>query len=628
MRAAIYARYSSEKPRPESIEDQVVACRRLAAERGFAVLEDHIYADQAQSGARRDRQGLAALLAAAKGRQFDVVLVDDLSRLARDNYLMLSVLAELHFENARVVSVADGLDSNDDESTLGIQIRGIFNELQLRDLKKKTLRGQIGQKQRGFSVGERTFGYRSVPVGTIRMDKKGRPRPDGYRMEIEPHEAAVVLRIFMAFADGLSLTRIVRMLNEEAVPGRIRSSKGWSPATVSRLLDNEKYAGRWVWNKSESRRDPRTGRRRRFAKPESEWVVQEDESLRIVPQNLWEQVRARRQEVRRSWPGGKGHGGFAKAQGSREKHFPTHLLSGTMSCGKCGAAIAEVSGKGGGYYGCLGAAKGACDNKMLVRRRLAETKILKTVEEKLSEPERIRYVLERVEEGVRKLYSHIPETIHLKETELSAEERRLANFVDFIGEGRGSQALAKALVETERRVEALREELDGLRRSSEKIFQAPPVEWIEERLTQLKDLLERRTVQSALILRRLLGQIRLEPTRGDIGRPYYLARTTLNSLVLMEPFTEPYGSETGSNSLHWWRRRESNPRPKAIGGRRLHACPGPQSSRRLRPDRAVAQAASPLNLALPPGTSGRASRLLGVLGACHRRGRPQDDATG
>jgi DNA invertase Pin-like site-specific DNA recombinase len=99
------------------------------------------------------------LLAAAQGRQFDLVLVDDLSRLARDNYLMLSVLAELHFEGVRVVSVADGLDSNDEEATLGIQIRGIFNELQLRDLKKKTLRGQIGQKQRGFSVGERTFGY-------------------------------------------------------------------------------------------------------------------------------------------------------------------------------------------------------------------------------------------------------------------------------------------------------------------------------------------------------------------------------------------------------------------------------------------------------------------------------------
>lgn len=73
--------------------------------------------------------------------------------------------------------------------------------------------------------------------------------------------------------------------------------------------------------------------------------------------------------------------------------------------------------------------------------------------------------------GERNLYAHIPETVRTKQAELGAEERRLANFVDFIGEGRGSQALAKALVETERRVEALREELEGLRRSREKVFQ-------------------------------------------------------------------------------------------------------------------------------------------------------------
>lgn len=288
MAAAIYARYSSENQRPESIDDQVSACRKLAKQRSITISDDHIYSDQAQSGARSDRPALAALMAAANSGEFDVVLVDDLSRLARDNHLMLSIIAELSFEGIRVISVADGLDSNDEESTLAIQVRGIFNELQLRDLKKKTLRGQIGQKERGFFVGEKTFGYRSVPVGEMRMDKKGRPRPEGYGMEIEPKEAAVILRAFSSYADGQSLTQIVKTFNEESVPGSIRAAKGWSPATISRILDNEKYAGRWIWNKTESRRDPRTGRRRRFEKPESEWMVREDEELRIVPEELWE----------------------------------------------------------------------------------------------------------------------------------------------------------------------------------------------------------------------------------------------------------------------------------------------------------------------------------------------------
>ena len=104
MRAAIYARYSSENQRPESIEDQIAACRRLAEQRTWTIIEDQIYADEAQSGARRDRQGLNALLTGAQASLFDVLLVDDLSRLARGNYLMLSVLAELQFVGVNVVT--------------------------------------------------------------------------------------------------------------------------------------------------------------------------------------------------------------------------------------------------------------------------------------------------------------------------------------------------------------------------------------------------------------------------------------------------------------------------------------------------------------------------------------------
>jgi site-specific DNA recombinase len=514
---------------------------------GLAISDDHIYADQAQSGARSDRPALAALLAAAPTGEFDVVMVDDLSRLARDNHLMLSIIAELHFEGIRVVSVADGLDSTDEESTLAIQVRGIFNGLQLRDLKKKTLRGQMGQKERGFFVGEKTFGYRSVPVGEMHMGKKGRPRPSGYKMEIESKEAAIILRIFTSYADGLPLTKIVRTLNEENVPGAIRSAKGWSPATVSRILDNEKYAGGWIWNKTKSRRDPRTGRRRRFDKPESEWVIREDEELRIVPSELWAKVRQRRKQTHRAWPGGNGRRGFSAEQGSRQKHFPTHLLAGGMVCGSCGATIAQVSGKNGGYYGCLAATKGACDNKTLVRRTLAEKVILDAVKDKLADPEHIAYVLRRVGEEIANLRADLPDALKLKESELSAEERRLANFVDFIGEGRGSQALAKALVETERRVEMLADEVDLLRHSREKVFKAPPVEWLRHRLEHLQDVLEQRTAQSAQTLRNLLGQIRLDLVTPDVGRPFYNAVTALDTLALIEE-PPPAGAESGSNS--------------------------------------------------------------------------------
>lgn len=82
------------------------------------------------------------------------------------------------------------------------------------------------------------------------------------------------------------------------------------------------------------------------------------------------------------------------------------------------------------------------------------------------------------------------------------------------------------------------------------------------RVAKLQAVLERRTPRSDLLLRELLGPIRLEPVQPDIGRPYYRALTSIDALALIEtpPAGEP--AEDGSNSLRKWRRRESNPRPR------------------------------------------------------------------
>jgi hypothetical protein len=344
-------------------------------------------------------------------------------------------------------------------------------------------------------------------MGTIRMDKKGRPRPEGYKMVIDPREAATVLRIFQEFADGRSQSSIVRRLNAEGIPGQVRSTKGWSPATVYRILQNKKYIGHWVWNATETRRDPKTGRRRQFPKPEAEWLVHEDETLQIVPQALWEQVQERLKALLKTWPGGKRQRGFQGQQGSRVRHYPTHLLSGGMVCGVCHAAIAQVSGKSGGYYGCLAASKGACENRLLVRRTVAERIIMAAVRDRLAFPENLQYLLKRVEEEVGKLYADLPETIQLKQTEFEAEERRVNNFIEFIAEGRSSRAVAEALAASERKVEELRIEVEALLKSRNAVFKTPPIAWIEERVATLQEVLARRTERSALILRKLLGTI-------------------------------------------------------------------------------------------------------------------------
>ena len=133
MRAAIYARRTSVNQLDPSIDAQVVFCRRAAAERGFVVLEHHVYADPAPLGAPHDRPVLADMVAAAQQRQFDVLLVDDAYRLSGRNLFLFLALADLYQAGVRLVVVGGSLDLVDDRSSLPAQIRALFDRLVLSD---------------------------------------------------------------------------------------------------------------------------------------------------------------------------------------------------------------------------------------------------------------------------------------------------------------------------------------------------------------------------------------------------------------------------------------------------------------------------------------------------------------
>jgi site-specific DNA recombinase len=86
MRAAVYARFSSNLQRDESIE----VCRREAERQGWTVIK--VYADRAQSGASRFRPQYQQMIADAERRQFDVLVCEALDRLGRK----LADIADLH----------------------------------------------------------------------------------------------------------------------------------------------------------------------------------------------------------------------------------------------------------------------------------------------------------------------------------------------------------------------------------------------------------------------------------------------------------------------------------------------------------------------------------------------------
>jgi len=145
-----------------TIDQQIRKCREYAERHGLRVLDEQIYADEAISGATDDRAGLRRLLAAAKQkpRSFDVILVDDTSRLSRRLADSLNIHEQLQFIGIRVIFVAQGIDTNSEQAELLVATHGIVDSLYLKDLAKRTFRGVEQRALEGLHTGGRVFGYR------------------------------------------------------------------------------------------------------------------------------------------------------------------------------------------------------------------------------------------------------------------------------------------------------------------------------------------------------------------------------------------------------------------------------------------------------------------------------------
>lgn len=562
MRAAIYARYSSDNQREESLEDQINSCVVYAKINGISIdQKNHIYSDSAQSGSLRDREGLDKMMQAARENQFDTVMVDDLSRLSRNNVHMQIYIQQLSYIGVNLFSVADNVNTANEDSKLLIQLKGVINENALDELRKRTLRGLLGQKLRGFFTGEKTFGYHSEPYGKVIIDKKGRERPEGYKMYINIEESITVIRIFQMYDEGKAITRIVKELNDESVPSSKHVKNGWQPSTVYRILQNEKYIGKWVWGKKQNKRDPMTGKIRQVlrAVPLHEGFYEE---LRIINQEVWDRVKTKLNLYGENGTRQKGKRGFPSQQANRVHTFPNELLSGAMVCAVCGGTIGKVSGKGGGYYGCVRAHKNGCTNKAMVRKKVVEPIILAEVSKIISDTDSLNYLLKKVEKMVGEMFATVPEEITFKKLEKTKLQKTIDNFVKFISEGRMSKAIADTLALSEQKLEVVSSELVILEESHKRVFKAPPIEWIADKVSNVKGLLEKMTGQSALLLRQLLGKISLEPVTPDIGKPYLRAVSKLQPLVLLEQqrprkgpssFISEPSLDDGSNTFFWWR---------------------------------------------------------------------------
>lgn len=100
LRAATYARYSTDMQSSASIEDQQRICHRLIANRGWVVTQD--YFDVAISGVSLQRPGYQQLIADACRGLFDVVVSEGLDRISRDQEHISGFFKQMQYRDIRL----------------------------------------------------------------------------------------------------------------------------------------------------------------------------------------------------------------------------------------------------------------------------------------------------------------------------------------------------------------------------------------------------------------------------------------------------------------------------------------------------------------------------------------------
>lgn len=520
MLAALYCRYSSDRQREASIEDQARNCRRRAETEGWTLVAS--YEDRAISGATSERPGYRALLTDAEAGRFRVLLVDDLSRLSRDQVEAERTIRRLEPWGIVIVGVSDGYDSRSKSRKVHRDVRNLLNEVYLDDLREKTHRGLEGQARRGNNAGGRCYGYRHIPIeDPTRLDALGRPAVVAVRREIDPDQARWVRWIFERYANGKSPGWIAAELNRQGVPsprgGTWASSAIYgSPGKTTGILRNPLYVGRYLWNKSAWIKDPDRGKRVRRDRPRDEWIETELPELRIVPQGLWDRVEARLtlQTVRSTAVRQALHDSARTGAPLR------HLFSGLLKCSVCGAPFVTV---GNNRYGCSAhkyRGPAVCGNAISVKRTLVESRLLEGIKHDLGSPDALDLFTRETRRLLNEAAAQTAPSADRLRRELADVETKIGNLVAAIAAGTFSPALQSAIEAAEARKLSLSQELDSLEtlqpnRLPEFLPRAADI--YTEMVEKLETALAEDTDQARECLRGLVGdEILVRPAeKGD-----------------------------------------------------------------------------------------------------------------
>lgn len=373
--AVLYARYSSDKQREASIDDQLRECRQFCDREGIEVVR--AYTDYALSGKTDQRPQFRQMIANAPESDYVVVYMFD--RFSRDRYDSIVYKKQLADCGVRVISATEPVDRTP-EGQLQEGMLEVIAAYYVADLARKTRRGMEGNALLAKDNGYKLFGYDTDPVTR--------------RYIVNEEEAAIVREIFARHIAGGSIYGIAKDL----------ASRGWTTTTgsavdynwVQRILKRKAYTGLYSWG----------------------GIEVEDGMPEIVDAGTFDKAQ-----------------NAPKRKPREGEVFALYRLTGKLFCGRCGEPMHGSGGTGKSgkrYYYYICKERGTC--KRRISRELVENAVADAILDITADEDRMRKVARRIVEAYGQ-ESDLESEIARCEARIDALEKERHNLTEAVLKG-------------------------------------------------------------------------------------------------------------------------------------------------------------------------------------------------
>lgn len=408
MKAVIYARFSSDRQREESIEGQIRECTEYAQRQGITII--NTYVDRAKSASKdtEKRENFLRMVRDSNKHLFDIVLVWKLDRFARSRYDSAHYKNLLKKNGVKVVSATENITDGPEGIILESMLEGMA-EYYSAELSEKIHRGQKENALKGKNNGG------TVPLGYI-LNKETQ------HLEVNPITAPIVQEIFQRYAAGDTIANIKNDFNNRG----LKTNKGYSfrYSTFHTVLTNRKYIGEYKYQD----------------------VVIPGGVPALVSEDVFNRVQARMEKN--------------KQTPAAAKATERYLLTTKLFCGECGRMMAGESGTGTGgkiyrYYKCHSAKyKKGCTKKPMKKEWIENLVVQQTMMMVMDKP-----LMERITDKLLNLQGEENHDLRLLEQQLSEVEKGIENMLNAIQAGIITESTKQRLADLEQSKSDLEERI-------------------------------------------------------------------------------------------------------------------------------------------------------------------------